>query len=796
MNKSVFCILFFLCHSILLQAQTLIRGTVTGSNGEPASFAQVSIHTGGDSALLKTTRADTSGRFEFSDMKAGVYLLKVSMLGFHPHSSTLSVYAGNPITDAGMIRLREEEKNLNEVTVRAERAAIRQTALATILQINGNNLFKTSVNVMDILRKAPGISIGPDGALLVSNRNVPALFINGRHVPMSPEESLAYLNGLLPEMIEKIEIISNPPAQYDGQFKAIIDIRLRRDQSLGWKGSVSSSLRRHFYYSADNSLQLSYKTSKTAYHFRTGYVKGDDYYLYTALQQLANTNFMATHTLTRTNNNNLSLEAGADFAISSKQDLSVTFRRYRANRRADSRNTLTFYDPGHINITGRQQTSNLYDPVQANEALNIYYQFRLSEKQRFSILATVSHTGNRRNEDIIIRNAETMQQNSYWKTALKNDAHTRSIQADHTLQLGNGHLETGARFAYIRTINDLQYDTLNNQQVFVHDAFRTNDFNYREYISAVYAAYTYQQNRFDLRVGLRAEHTKTHAGSSAQHDLFERNYLNWLPAISGGYRINNGQRISLAFSQRITRPGFDQLNPFRFYFSPLNYWVGNPYLRPSVTASAQLLYTNKAFSASVTAGREKDLMTRYPEYNRITNELLYLGTNLPYSDFATLEARYSFSVAKWWKISQTAAMNYQKQQMPYLGKTYAIAVADFTLNGSQVFSLPAGITADLTYRYRSNSGNSLYYIRSNGSLDAGIQKAWFNGSLNTVLNAYDLFYTNTARLIFRETEIINNRLNHFNATRRMVFTVAYRFGKSNYKRTERKISDEERRAGN
>ncbi|MDB5131996.1 MAG: hypothetical protein JWR02_1745, partial [Mucilaginibacter sp.] len=148
---------------------------------------------------------------------------------------------------------------------------------------------------------------------------------------------------------------------------------------------------------------------------------------------------------------------------------------------------------------------------------------------------------------------------------------------------------------------------------------------------------------------------------------------------------------------------------------------------------------------------------------------------------------------RWWRSTNTLALYYNRQQMPYLGNIYAIPVRDLSYAGSQIFSLPKGWIADMSYRYQSKTGSSLYIQQPYGSLDLGLQKKWLSGRLTSRLNAYDLFYTQITDLTFREKSIIDNRLTHRSATRRVVLSLQYDLGKSAYKPKTGKTSDEEKR---
>lgn len=349
-----------------------------------------------------------------------------------------------------------------------------------------------------------------------------------------------------------------------------------------------------------------------------------------------------------------------------------------------------------------------------------------------------------------------------------------------------------AKFAYTSTHNNLRYDTLGND-IFSIDPKRSNQFRYQEYISAAYLSYLGQWKKFSYSIGLRAEHTRSVANSVTTGQLTERGYLKWLPSINLNYTLSNTEQLSFNYSRRITRPTFAALNPFRFYYSPRHYWIGNPYLQPSTTSLFALTYSRKSFSVSLNAGRETDVMSRYPEYNPATDELIFLGRNLPYRNFANIQISSPITVNKWWRMTHNLGLFYNKELTPYFGKTYRIPIHNYTINGSQIFSLKSWLL-DVSYSYESRSGNGLYIMAPVYGIDFGLQKAWLKNKLNTKLTLYDAFDNLRRRLIFREKSIINNDFYHYFAAQRLVLGITYNFGSSTYKSKENKRSDEENRA--
>jgi hypothetical protein len=208
-----------------------------------------------------------------------------------------------------------------------------------------------------------------------------------------------------------------------------------------------------------------------------------------------------------------------------------------------------------------------------------------------------------------------------------------------------------------------------------------------------------------------------------------------------------------------------------------------------------LSYSQKAFTVGVNIGREKDPMTRYPEYNRTTNVLEYLGRNLPYNDFAGIEISVPFTISTWWRMNNNINGYYKKEQTPYHGVTYEIPITWFTVSGNQVFTLPKGFTFDVYYYYRAANGDGLYIEKPWSFIDLSLQKTWLKGKLNSRFNFYDIGNTYKIRRVFREKDIIDNRFTHWFGIKRIALTLSYSFGRSTYKAKQAGKNEEETRAG-
>lgn len=662
-----------------------------------------------------------------------------------------------------------------------------------VMAVSGNKDFKTSLHLLDVLRKTPGVSVDQEDGIFIGGRIAPAIFINGKQILMSNQELQAYLRSLSPEMVESVEINTNPSSKYDAEFKGIIDIRLKKNVNLGWKGSYNGNVYVNQFNYRENTFNLSYYTGKATYNLQTGFNDGISTYRYHALQHLANTNIMRTNTYQKDQGKVYSIQTGADFTLNDKNRLGFNLRgNFRRNDRVRN---------GSLDAVDKNETQTIFTTIsenpinynQDNYGITADYSFQ-NKQFKIDFIGNYLSVKNTQVDDFINRDATSTGILSYWKSDLLNKINIYIVQADASQKLGSADLGIGIKYSSSDTNNNIRYDTLSTGNRFVYDPARSNIFSYKEKIWAGYINYGQKFGNLQVNAGLRFENTNSISNAVSIDSIVKRNYPEWLPSLSLNYTFSKSSELSLSYSKKITRPVFSQLNPFRYYFSPLNYWIGNPYLQPSFTSQIKAAYRYKNWMTSFTIGKEKDVMARYPLYNPETNVLEYLGTNLPYRNFAVLETNFPVKITKWWNMTSQIAGFYNYEFMPYLDEVFALNVYNYEVRLNQVFSLPKGYTVNVFATYESRTGNSLYIIKPRYSIDISIQKSWLDNKLNTKLGFNNLLDSYDQRLEFRHKQIMDNRFTHWWDSSRLVFSLNYNFGSSDYQVKEIRKTEEENRA--
>ncbi|WEK19530.1 MAG: TonB-dependent receptor [Candidatus Pedobacter colombiensis] len=771
--------------------QSVLTGSVKSKiDNSPISGAPVTILNLRDSSILAQVVTGNNGEFRVSAPSG--FLIKISHINYVDRLfiHRLVDTARNPSLE---ITLDDAAGNLAEVLIHSEVKLVGIKNGNSVFQVANNREFKTAANLLDVFRNIPGIRVDGDGTLQIGSNVTPTVFIDGKPMLLNNQELLNYLKSLTPDKVASLEVITNPSARYDGEYKGIIDIKLKRDQTMGFTGSYNALLEQNRFTNMENNLSLAYQSKRFTYYSQLGYASGTAIYRYTAYQHLANTDILSTELQQDNKQNNYNLQAGVDFVPNQKNKIGLQVRNYHiVNDRARVGHLLSTDKTGQQSRFDR--TSN--NPIQYGQ--NNYgaiFNYSLQLKPlKVEVLGNYLSVENKQKDDFINKERANDSLIQYWKSDLLNKITVYTTQIDLSKKIKNISLEGGVKFSSSHTNNNIRYDSLNSNKEFVLDPERSNIFLYKEKIKAMYISFAGKINEWQFTAGIRAEQTDAVSNSVTIDSLVRRNYTNWLPSFSATYAINENQELTASYTSRIARPNFSQLNPFRFYNSGLNYWIGNPYLLPAVTNQVKILYRNKKFLLELNAGREKDVLARYPMYDSTTNELAYLGQNLPQRRFANLSLSFPVTITKWWQTSYQLMGFYNKEQTPYLDNVYDLSVYNYNIRLNQTFTLPQKIMASLLANYESKTGNSLYIIKSRYNVSLDIQRSWLQGKLNTKLSFNDIFNGYNQYLIFRHKEIINNQLSHWWGAQRVQLNLTYNFGKSTSGIKKTNVSEEENRA--
>ncbi len=779
-----------------------LMGVVLNERQQPVEYATVALLQPADSSFVKGGIADSTGRFILQPLSTGTYLLRVTALGYQSFfSQPIAVVTAELPVDAGRVTLTTESRNLGEVTVKGERPVIERSMGKLTLNVT-NSFFKTATNALDVLQRAPGLIVSQDGAISVKGQYAPVVYIEGKQLPLTAEE----LRGLAAADIEQVEVINNASAQFDGETRAVINIKLKRDKTLGWKGNLYSGFLQNQQYSGGElGGSATYKTRQWSYYGRLGYAITNDYLLglgrRVVRSEVDRTEF-ATNSWFKRTAMPLTYQFSADFTPKAAHQFGLLIKGNSTTNidRMTNLNQQQDYTANAIN-TQLLQTLNITQGHNQSIALDLNYKGTINARgdQLSAFLDYATYNTQKSQDfrnDYLTAEGNALRSPMVMMGQFPSTIRIRSFRTDYSHALGKaGKLEAGAKLTRTTTDSDLRYDTL-AATGFVYDPSRSNRFLYDETITAAYAQWSGTIGKVDINAGLRVEDTRSTGNSLTLSEVINRRYFRWLPSLNVQWKPGESDILSAGFSRKMRRPAFWELNPFTLYVDPYMYTEGNPFLLPVTNNTADLTYTHRDVTVSLNYRLDKDVFVQLPIQDDQTKIVRYTRVNLNTQQRAWFDVAATHALTPWWKTQHYAQVQYAQTRSAYpTGGLIDSQAWSFYVNGRQTFTLGKGYTVDLSYYYSSPTVDYIYTVASNGSVSLGVQKRVLGGAGNLQLNASDLL--NTYReLFYGQFQNLDVWTLQKRNSRQLSIRFTYSFGRSTFTRTNRSSGsvDEENRA--
>ena len=223
-------------------AQTEIHGSVIDHNGKFVPNANILLLKNTDSSLVKGMFTNEEGQFSFRNIPTGIYIVTSTYTGYSPvYTSSFEVKARGNI-ELGKITLMQENAQLTEVKVAAKKPLMEQKLDRLVINVS-NSITAAGNTALEILERSPGVTVDHQNNVISMNgKDGVVLIINGKmsHIPVSAAVQL--LAGMPSSNIEKIELITTPPANFDAEGNAgYINIVLKENNNFGTNGSYFAS---------------------------------------------------------------------------------------------------------------------------------------------------------------------------------------------------------------------------------------------------------------------------------------------------------------------------------------------------------------------------------------------------------------------------------------------------------------------------------------------------------------------------------------------------------------------------
>jgi len=734
--------------------------------------------------LVKTEYSDENGRFVFQNVAKGMYQVQIVENGKTRYESLPFEAIQN--VELPPIVLKADVQNLEEVVITKTKPYIERQDGKMILNVE-SSITAAGSSAFEVLEKAPGVNVDNSDNISLRGKGGVLVQIDGKAVQMTGNDLANYLRGIPSGAIEKIEFITNPSSKYDAAGSSIINIRMKKDKRKGTNGSFTTAYGQGKYPKSNNSLSLNHRNKDINIFGNYNFAYRESFTELILDRKFYNDgNFTGAYeqdNFLRTNFRNHIGKIGADYFASKKHTFGIVANMVSNRYNPTGKNASDVFDETN-SPTSRFFTNN-------NSRNNLKnYSVNLNHKYAIDTLGTewttdfdYANYGNKTRQNFITRyfdlnNVEN--QNPYLLNGnINGDLDIYSLKTDFVKTLQNDvKIESGLKTSYVKADNNLEfYDVSSGIPVF--DPTKSNHFIYKENINAAYINASKQFGKWSAYLGFRVENTNITGEQLVDNTSFTNNYTQLFPSAFLSYAINDNNSLEFNYSRRISRPSYDQLNPFKFFLDPTTYKEGNPYLKPQTTHSFELTHIlNQNIFTTLNFSRTTDNITGViaPSEN---NQQLTVQTdkNLNTADIYGLFIIVPVKVAKWWDIASSFNSYYGSYSGTVAGTTLKNR-GNFTFNCNSVnnFKIGNGYSAEVTGNYRAREIYAFMDVDPIWYVNLGVQKKFKNSSLKLAVN--DVFYTNRTTA---DTKFTNYK-EHFKVsreTRVAVLSYTYNFGNSN-----------------
>lgn len=813
--KNLLLPLLLLVFSSLSAQQATIKGTVQDGDKKAVGYANVLLLRAADSSLVKGALSEESGAFLFDGIEAGKYKIAASMVGYaRIMSPEINITAASGPVQVAPLVLMQNSTALNEVVVEGQRPLIEQHLDKTVLNVE-NSIASAGNTALEVLEKAPGVTVDQNDNISMRGRGGVIVMIDGKQVPMTGSELANVLRGLSANSVEKIELITNPSAKYDAAGNSgIIDIKLKRDKSLGTNGNISTSFGHGEKFKTNQGLQLNHRAKKLNLFGNYNYVFRDDYTQLDIYRNFLAEDKSITGTYDQRNRFDFQFEThnarvGADYFITPKTIVGVVGSGYLTDINRKNRN----YADGRDNM-GAIDSTFITNATAGHDRCN--YGINLNFKH------TIDTTGKELSADVdYITYGNTDFQNFDTKTYTPEGALKRSpellygtLDGELTIQSAkvdyaqpltkiNGRLEAGIKSSLVSADNNLEfYDRTNGGNVF--DTEKSNHFLYDENINAAYLNASRTGEKISVQLGLRLENTIAKGEQLAEvvdedDRSFDNNYTQLFPSAFVGYTLSKKHNLGLSLSRRINRPSYNQLNPFKNYLDPSTYSSGNPYLNPETSYAFEFTHTfDQRIVTKLSYSYTSDVIVQVlqPEVpgSKIVKQSF---ENLPRFDYYAMTVTVPFSIGNWFNSTNNGTLFYSLYRGNLANTNLRNGQPSFNINSNNSVNFGKGWSAELVGVYRAAEAYGFMDVEPIWFASTGVQKQLWDKKASLKLNVSDVFFTNkTTGTTFTNT--YTETFNQSRDSRVATLSFNYRFGKQQVAPARRRTGgaeEEKSRAG-
>ncbi|MCB9232944.1 MAG: TonB-dependent receptor [Bacteroidia bacterium] len=753
--KNTFAFIFLLltlwmgCFSSLRAADLTgkLSGRVVDQEGAPLAYVSVVVYQEADSVMVGGALTDEEGKFSLN-LEPGNYYLDLRLLSFVREGAIIFEMEKKNL-DLGDLVMAPEAVEIDAVELTSEVNQMTLNLDKRVFNVS-QDLSNAGRNAQEILDNIPSVSVDVEGNVNLRGSQNVRILIDGKPsglVAGSPD-ALRQLQG---NLIDKVEVVTNPSARYDAEGEVgIINIMLKKDRKDGLNGSFELS----GGYPTNHRAGLSLNWRKKKFNLFTngslGYDRrpggGQSTQVFT--QEDTSFSYIRDRKMKR-GGLNYTVNFGSDFFLSESQTITLS-GLYRGS--VSNNNVLLTYRDFDGSNNLYQLSERIDNEIETRSVFegNLNYQKTFAKKdQKWTIDLKATHSDDAENSDIT--QSSTLFDSLFQAVSNLENERTYLIASDYVHPFGKqGKMEAGVRSTLRRIINDYQVTQLDSADNWEILPAYHNNFRYIENIHAAYVIMGNKTGKLSWQAGLRSEYSQIKTELLLTNEVNPRNYLSLFPSAHLSWQQDDKQTFQLSYSRRISRPSFRDLLPFSSFSDARNFRSGNPNLNPEFTHSGEMGYLRYLKNGSLLSTvyyRYRTGVIQRVQLPDSSGNTISFPVNLATQHNYGLEFNLNYQPRPWWKVN--ANFNFYRSITfgTYGDQDLGADAYTWTTRLTSKATLFKWMDSQVSFNYQAPFNSPQGRTLSRWNLDIALEKDLFKGKGTLVLGVVDLFNTRVYRWI-------------------------------------------------
>ncbi|KIA89370.1 outer membrane beta-barrel protein [Kaistella jeonii] len=657
-----------------------------------------------------------------------------------------------------------KEKEIEGVVITKIKKAVEQKADRTIFDFSEQPSLNSGT-VMEGMKKLPGLIVSDVAGMLYQGKQL-AVYMDGRPLNISSNELNSFLEGMPANSVERIEIITQPGAEFPATSGgAIMNIITNKNSqkylTATYSGNYSFTNDDKFRSRTGNSINLNARNKYFGWQINAG----QNY-----RESMMNSN---QDDLAFINSDRINRGIFAKTAVTIDLGMDRLLLNYDFYKNGGDTNNLS---SGIFQGNPYTQNSYLDSENYRNEAVVTFQKKFANKGQKLDFKASYSQADSQFNQEDAQQSQNVLDNSSVMKVS--------NFKVDYAQPLK------------ILDEGKVSFGGLYEKQNYKTASFHEINLDYQKLNAAAYLEFQATLKKIDIILGTRAEDydisgTAYNYTKNRYEDLTNFKKFKFFPNASLQYNFAKQVYFALNYNRKISLPSISVLNPNNTTFAgPNSESSGNPNLQPTIfdNFEAKLSavdYVFIGYNVSVAKNQVVQKISRVGDVvvnsqdnvSELKIHNFNVGFPIPFAIFNTpLKELMKFN------------MNPDKLNFVYIYSAYQLhQLPDVTAKGFWVFNfmaqiiLPKDIKFVANYSYLTAKGNYYYFIADkpfSNSLNLNISKKFMNERLNVSLFADDIFNTQETALQ-SISSVPNVYLSSKNDTRKFGISVNFKIPTKN-----------------